>query len=86
MYMSLHGSFVQFQVLLRRSLLHELGAQLINLVSASGHSVRHYLYGAFLFIQLYLRTLQLVLKEARWEQLHNFNVERRYILIPLWVF
>lgn len=56
-YMSLHGILVQLQVLFRGSLLHELRAQLINLVSAPGHSVCHHLRTAFFLLQLQFRTL-----------------------------
>lgn len=65
MYMSLHGVLVQLQVLLGGPLLHELRAQLIDLVSAPGHSVRHHFRTAFLLLQLQLHTLQLVLRETR---------------------
>lgn len=65
MYMSLHGVLVQLQVLFRGSLLHELGAELIDLVSAPGHSVCQHLRTASLLLQLQLHTLQLVLTETR---------------------
>lgn len=64
-YLSLHGIFVQFQVLFGGSLLQKLGAQLINLVSAPGRSVCHDLQAASLFLQLQFCTFQLVLTEAR---------------------
>lgn len=64
-YMSLHGVLVQLQVLFGGSLLHELRAELIDLVSAPGHSVCHHLRTASLLLQLQLQTLQLVLTETR---------------------
>lgn len=63
-YLSLHGVLVQLQVLLGGSLLHQLGAQLIDLVSAPGRSLRHDLQAASLFLQLQVCTFQLVLPEA----------------------
>lgn len=63
-YMSLHGILVQLQVLFGGSLLHELGAELIDLVSAPGHPVCHHLHTAFLLLQLQLHPLQLVLMET----------------------
>lgn len=65
-YMSLHGVLVQLQVLFGGSLLHELRAELIDLVSAPGHSVCHHLRTASLLLQLQLQTLQLILTETRW--------------------
>ncbi len=64
-YMSLHGVLVQLQVLFGGSLLHELGAELIDLVSAPGHSVCQHLRTTSLLLQLQLHTLQLVLTETR---------------------
>lgn len=64
-YMSLHGVLIQLQVLFGGPLLHELRAELIDLVSASGHSVCQHLRAAFLLLQLQLHSLQLVLTETR---------------------
>lgn len=64
-YLSLHGSLVQLQVLFGGSLLHQLGAQLIDLVSAPAHSVCHYLQAASLLLQLQVCSLQLVLTKAK---------------------
>lgn len=63
--LSLHGSLVQLQVLFGGSLLHQLGAQLIDLVSAPAHSVCHYLQAASLLLQLQVCSLQLVLTKAK---------------------
>lgn len=64
-YLSLHGILVQLQVLFGGSLLHQLGAQLIDLVSAPAHSVCQYLQAASLFLQLQVCSLQLVLAKAK---------------------
>lgn len=80
MYMSLHGILVQLQVLFRGSLLHELRAQLINLVSAAGHSVCHHLRAALLLLELQLHALQLILAETR-KRATLYNVLKR----RLWV-
>lgn len=68
-YLSLHGIFVQLQVLFGGPFLHQLGAQLIDLISAPAHSVCHDLHAASLFLQLQFCTFQLVLAEARREQM-----------------
>lgn len=67
-YLSLQGALVQLQVLFGGSLLHELRAQLVDLVSAAAHAVRHHLGAALLLLQLQLQALQFVLAERRGEE------------------
>lgn len=67
--MSLHGVLVQLQVLFGGPLLHELRAELIDLISTPGHPVCQHLHTAFLFLQLQLHALQLVLTEMSQYQL-----------------
>lgn len=62
-YLSLQGALVQLQVLFGGSLLHELRAQLVNLVSGASHAVSHHLRAALLLLQLQLQALQFVLAE-----------------------
>lgn len=56
-YMSLHCILVQLQVLLRGSLLHELRAELIDLVSAASHTISQHIHTASLLLHLHLQTL-----------------------------
>lgn len=62
-YLSLQGALVQLQVLFGGSLLHEFRAQLVNLIPAATHAVRHHLGAALLFLQLQLQALEFVLAE-----------------------